>query len=210
MLRIAAATRRSTVYVATVVLLAVLAWWQARSAVIFNFTLLRPQVRLPYSEICAVVVAALGALIMRPRLWQWERTAGARAAWVAAAATIVGCCGSLVVVATSFLGLPSAYWASWRLSNSLVLAAAVFVLSPLLGPALGSAVVILLYFARGIVVNLWFNLGFIPISVFPESPVEQPHGHWLSGAALLVLAVALNARVRGLTAWAQRVFDRDE
>lgn len=209
-LRIAVASRRGALFALATLLLAVLALWQGRSAVIFNFTLLRPQVRLPYSEICALVAAALAALVMRPRIWQWERTAGPRAAWVAAGAALVGCLAPVGVVALSFLALPPEYQAAWRLSNALVLASMVFLLSPLLGPALGGALVVLGYFARGIIINIWIDLSFVPVSVFPESSVERSHPHWLWAAFLLVAAVALNARTCGLTSWAQRMFDRDD
>lgn len=210
MIRRIIATRRGAAYVGVMLMLTLLALWQGKSAVLFNFTLLRPPVRLPYSEICALVAAAVGAIMLRSRFWQWERTAGPRAKGVAVAAAAAGCVAPMLVVAVSLLAIPETYWASWRLCNALILSSSVFLLAPLLSPAVAGALVILLYFAHGILVNIWSDLAWIPLTRFPESDFAAVSPHWIVATLLLLAALTVNGGTNALSVRAQRTFDRDE
>ena len=67
------------------------------------------------------------------------------------------------------------------------------------------ATAVVVYFAHGLVNNLWFDWNFIPITRLPDDQT-----HWIAAAVLVCLAASVHYRTRGATAWSQRMFARDE
>jgi hypothetical protein len=208
MFRRAVASRRVGWFLLIVLALAGIAWTLGRSAVVFNFATFRPTARLAYSEMVAVMAAVAGAVVMKPRMWHFERTATARASVVAGGTALVGVVAPCIVVVAGMTRIPVADRASWQVTNALVLAAAVFVLAALIGPALGGGLVVLAYFAHAIVVNAWTDLALVPLALIPEGD-RTAHAHWTAATVLALLAVAVNARTHGLSAFGERLFDRD-
>jgi hypothetical protein len=198
-------SRRARAYAAVIAALALLSLVLGRTGVLINLEIRRPDVRLPFSEICAVLAGACGAVLLRPRFWEWDRVGTSRAAVVASACAVVGILTPVLVVAVGATRLPDDFAVAWRLSNAVVLCAVTFLAAPFLGSAVASALVVLLYFVHGLVNNLWLDLGFVPITRFPETGT-----HWLAALALTAGAAAVHYRTRGASAWAQRTFSRDE
>lgn len=203
--RIVFASRRVDAYIAIVGLLCVISWLLGKAGILINLAFLRPQIRLPYPEICAVLAGALGAVILRPRFWEWDRVASKRASGVAAAFALFGSVVPAVVVAAGSMTLPAGSPIAWRICNAIVLSAAIFVFSPYLGGAVTGGAAIVLYFAHALVNNLWFNLEFLPINRFPSQDT-----HWISASLLVVLVGVIHFRTRGATSWSQRMFAKDE
>ncbi|MGL5826768.1 MAG: hypothetical protein ACRCYU_18455, partial [Nocardioides sp.] len=121
----------------------------------------------------------------------------------------------MLVVAIGLIRTRGAVPTDWPLSNALLLSALVFLLSPLLSPQISGPLVVLGYFGIGIVRQVSLDLTCLPIASLTdpaqvESVLIEPRPHWLAAVVVLVLAVAVQAKTRGQTAWAARVFDRDD
>ncbi|MFG3702317.1 hypothetical protein ACGF5C_31185 [Micromonospora sp. NPDC047620] len=204
-LRVILTSRRVVIYLATIVLLSAVSWLLGKTGILINLAFPRPQIRLPYPEICAVLGGALGAVILRPRFWEWDRVASGRASIVAAAFALFGSVAPAVIVTAGALALPAGSPVAWRICNAVVMCAVIFLCSPYLGGAVTGAAAIVLYFAHGLVNNLWHNLSFVPITRLPNH-----NTHWITASALIALAGIAHYRTRGATAWSQRMFARDE
>lgn len=198
-------SRRLPLWSLVMTLIAVLAYWQARSAVVFNFTLLRPQVRVGYPEIAALIAAVMSALMFRPRMWWWDRGGGVRGRVLAAGVTLLGCLAPVAIVAVSLLAIPEAYRGAWHLTNALWVAAVVFALAPIAGPGAAGALIVLGYFARAIAINLWTDLRVIPLATDRDVGTAQLSPHWLAACLFLVVALVINALTRGLSPWGYRL-----
>lgn len=198
-------SRRAGAYAVMIAALALLSLALGRTGVLINLEIRRPDVRLPFSEICALLAGGSGAVLLRPRFWEWDRVGTSRAAAVAGGCAVVGILVPVLVVAVGAARLPDDFAVAWRLSNAVVLGAVTFLAAPFVGSAVAAALVVLLYFVHGLVNNLWLDLGFVPITRFPETGT-----HWLAALVLTAAAAAVHYRTRGATAWAQRTFSRDD
>lgn len=211
----AIATRRLPLFAIVTMATSIAAWRLGTTAFDFYFEFTRPRVRLPHAEVCGLGLAVVGAVIMRSRIWQWERVAGPRSAFVAGLAALAGCLGPVGVVAFSLIRIPGAVPPDWPLSNALAISALVFLLGPLLSPILSGTVVVLGYLAVGIVRQMWLDLTWLPIATLTQPALVEvrliePRPHWLAAILLLILAVGVQAKTRGQTAWIARLIDRDD
>ena len=131
-LRIILTSRRLAVYLATTALLAVLSWFLGRTGILINLAFFRPQIRLPYPEICVLLAGALGVVVLRPRFWEWDRVATRRASVIAAALAVVGSCVPALSVTAGAAALPAHSPVAWRVSNAIVICAVIFIAAPYL------------------------------------------------------------------------------
>lgn len=198
-------SRRAAPFMLATALLCLLSLALGRTGVVINLEIRRPDIRLPFSEVCAVLAGAAGATLLRPRFWEWDRVATARASIVASSAALIGIALPMLVVAVGVIRLPDGFAVAWRLSNAAVLGAATFLASPFVGSAIAGALALLLYFVHGLVNNLWLDLSFLPITRFPDTQT-----HWTAALVLVALAGVVHYRTRGATAWAQRTFSKDD
>jgi hypothetical protein len=206
MLRIVLATRLAYQYAIAVLGLAALSVFLGGRAIVIRLSSDHPDNRLPYAEICAIVTGVLGVVLLRPRMWEWDRVATRRTALVSACCALAGVLAPALVAATVALRLPEGVAWGWIVANAIVWSAFTFSIAPAVGPALAGGTTLVLYF----VVGTLHNLAPAVVAPLPVTPFPGPDGHWLAGAVLAVVAAAIQARTRGATAWAQRMYARDE
>ncbi|ACU97166.1 hypothetical protein [Saccharomonospora viridis] len=179
-----------------------------------------PPVLLPMADACGIVCAILAATALRPRFWEWERTAGGcRTAAPAATAAFVGISSAPLVAAISTLTLelhPSAEQYGITTVGELLavsalnvtfIAALVFALSPLAGPLLAGATGLLVWLGTAVLNSLESaSRHYTPTSGlrFPL-PDTWPHYPLIAALVLTLLAVTVHARTRGSTSFAQRL-----
>lgn len=182
------------------VLLSAIGWALGKHAIPVELSYVHPRIKLPYPELCAVVMAAVGAVLLRPRFWEWDRTGTIRASAVSAVCAAVGIAVPTLVVAAGTLDLPAGTpWAS-TVSNVLVYAALTYLLAPLIGPGPAGGVVVILYFVVAAVKNLEPRLS----SVLPVTANPDTDTHWVAVVVIAVLAVTFHWTTRGATAWTRR------
>lgn len=199
------AVRRTGPFLAVVMALSGGSWWIGPATLVYDFNPFRSRVELGYPELCGVVVAGAAAAILRPRFWEWERLGGTRAGWLAAGYAVIGAASALPVTALGTLPGADGSDLAYMVSNAAVMSAVIFLAAPLVGPVVAGPVVLCVYLAHGLVNNLWWDLAFLPITRYPDRQT-----HWVAALVLLVAAAAVHYRTRGATAWAQRMFARDE
>lgn len=163
-----------------------------------------PETRLPLVELWAIGGACIAAILMRPRLWDFDRVATGRARLVAAMACVVALLLPQLCVASLAIKLPDIP-ASWVASNILVLSSTLLLLAPLMTPVLAGVVTLALWFGVGVIDNLY------PAShdLLPLVHADIDHDRWALGVIVAVAAVAAHAWTRGATVWSHRLFDKD-
>jgi len=175
-----------------------------RTGILINLDQMRPAGRLRYPEICGLLTAAMAAVLLRPRMWEWDRIGLPRAGGLSVGAFCLGLAASVVVASVGATRLPPEEPRLWLVANAVLLASAVFALSPFLGPAVAGGLVILGYLTLGIATHLSSSLDSVPLTRLPDT---EPH--WVAAAATAVTALMSQAWTRGSTAWVQRMFARD-
>lgn len=146
-------------------------------------------------ELAAVLVACLGVILLRPRMWIIDRMGVPTRRWLPSAIALgLGICGpQLVLVAALAARLGPSSW-SRSAANLLFLTALAFVVSPFIGALAASGLTLLLYLTLVISAQL-------EPAVAAWSPVavsSQPSGRWLIAAAATV-AVLVTTRTMGRT-----------
>lgn len=197
--------RRALPYLAVLVVLCAAALLLGNATLTLNLEFARPSLKLPYSEMVLVPAAGAGAILLQPRMWEWERVAGGRARWLAAGWGLVACLAPCLVVLVGSLRVPAGVPVAWMVTNGLVLSAVTLLLAPLISGPVSAAVVLLAYVGHAIVNNLWWDTPFLPITRYPDGTT-----HWVAAAVLVTAAVACHYATCGATAWSRRTFSRDE
>lgn len=207
--RVLQARQAPAVLLVTLVL-AVLAWFFGRLAIPIKFAAGSVPHRVPLAELIALVCAILIGFLTRPRLWHWERLGGARIRLMAAVTAVVGIILPLAPLLASVSTLPTGVRWAWLVANVLILAAAVQIVAPLLGPLLGGGVVLLLYFGYAVLDTTLPGLEpYLPLTAYsglvlppPGMELPEPPAHWMLAVVLGILAIAINTATRGATHWA--------
>lgn len=168
-----------------------------------------PPTKLPVVELCTVLSATLLAILMRPRLWEWERIAAGghrpiRARTVAAVAAVTGIVLPALCVPAVVPWLPAATPWGWVLANALIMSATVQLLTPLLSPLTAGGLAVLAWLSYGLVLNLAPQV-WLPVSTF-----RDPDGNWMLVTVLIIAATVFHARTCGRTARAHRIFGKDQ
>ncbi|GEM_PF-6669109 len=157
------------------------------------------------------VIAIAGAILLRPRFWEWEREPNSRAKIVAGCFAAVACLAPVLVVACQHLYLIGTVPASSRVdfdpgplySNAMVIGGLTLLLAAFIGPALGSVITFVGYLGL-LVVRSWLaDVAFIPIYD------DRGQSHFPQATVIVLLAIAAHAWFRGSTAWAWRLFQRE-
>ncbi|WP_019819515.1 hypothetical protein [Saccharomonospora saliphila] len=179
-----------------------------------------PAVSLPVVEACGIVCAILAAISLRPRLWEWDHTAGGPRTAVPAATAAAGGIATaplVVVISTASFDLPPSAEAydvttvpelfAFSALNAAFVAALVFATTPFVGPALAGAGGVFLWIGTAVVSNLVpASRHYTPITGlrFPL-PGTWPYSPLAAVLVVATLAVTVHARTRGSTAFAQRL-----
>lgn len=156
-----------------------------------------PPTKLLVSDLCAIVAATVAAILMRPRLWEWERVAAtARARVVAGSTAALGI--ALPVLCALAIGPEVHGRAPWvfTVTNALVLAAVVQLIAPLIGPFWAGTCVLAGWYVSGFVQHVSPAMSqILPISA---APAAEPSPGWT--VVLVVAAVTVHARTLGTLA----------
>ncbi|MGI5995761.1 MAG: hypothetical protein ACOX8C_12600 [Saccharomonospora viridis] len=211
--------RRAHLVLAGVVVLSVLGMAVSGRVIDLHLNPNYGPVSLPLADACGIVCAILAATALRPRFWEWERTAGGpRTAIPAATAALAGIACAPLVIALSTLTLelhPSVEQyditsvgelLAVSTLNTTFIAALVFTLSPLAGPTIAGATGLLLWLGTAALNSLEpATRHYTPTSGlrFPL-PDTWPHYPLVATLLLTALAVTVHAHTRGSTAFAQR------
>lgn len=220
MIRILLRYRRAHLVLTALVVCSVLGLLQSGRVVDIDLHPNELPIKLPMVEACGIVCAVLAVIALRPRLWEWERpTGGLRTAVPAAAAALGGIATAplVVTISTATLELhPSVVkydvttvgeLLTFSALNATFVAALVFTLAPLLGPAFAGATGLLVWLGTAVLNNLVpASRDYTPISGFRlPYPEYWPHYPLAAVLVLTALAVTVHARTRGSTAFAQRL-----
>ncbi|GAB3449000.1 hypothetical protein [Actinophytocola sediminis] len=168
-----------------------------------------PPTKLPVVELCTILSATLLAILMRPRLWEWDRIAAGghrptRPRAVAAVAAGAGIMLPVLCVPAVVPWLPAETSWGWVLANALIMSATVQLLTPLLSPLAAGGLAVLAWLSCGLVLNL------APQVWLPVSTHRDPDGNWTLVTVLTIAAIVLHARTCGRTAGAHRVFGKEQ
>ena len=147
---------------------------------------------VPIIELVAVLFAAVGAALSRPRMAEWEKLAAPRVIAAACAQVLLLAALAAAVAPIAALRLPDGVPWHYIPANAAVAAAAAVLLCAALGPLGGSASAVALFVAAAGVQNL--TTWPVPLAEpdRPELPVIVP-------VLALVVALAATAVHRGLT-----------
>lgn len=199
MTRVLLRSRSAQWVLLTTVAMWVLAAIIGRRAIEIDLSPTFPPTKLVVVEVCVVTTATVLVILMRPRFWEWDRIArGARSRVMAGVVAVAAIVLSASCVPAVVPWLPAdASW-TWVLANALVLSATVTVLAPLINPLLAGVVTAVLWFGGAVTRNL------APEVWLPLADYRDQDGHWAVAAALVVVAVTVNAGTCGLTTWAHR------
>lgn len=164
-----------------------------------------PPTKMPVVELCAILSATVLAILMRPRLWEWDRLAagGRRSRAVAAGAGFAGIVLPALCVPAVVPWLPPATPWSWVLANALLLSSTVQLLAPLLSPLAAGGLAVLSWLGYGLTMNLAPHV-WLPISTY-----RDPDGNWTVVAVVVIATIVLHTRTCGRTAWAHRQFGKE-
>ncbi|EHK85864.1 hypothetical protein ACWGRK_04445 [Saccharomonospora azurea] len=211
--------RRAHLVLAGVVVLSVLGMAVSGRVIDLHLNPNYGPVSLPLADACGIVCAILAATALRPRFWEWERTAGGpRTAIPAATAALAGIACAPLVIALSTLTLelhPSAEQyditsvgelLAVSTLNTTFIAALVFTLSPLAGPTIAGGTGLLVWLGTAALNSLEpATRHYTPTSGlrFPL-PDTWPHYPLVATLLLTLIAVTVHAHTRGSTAFAQR------
>lgn len=178
-------------------------WLAAVAAAVATATVVMPvDLRFPHEprdvpiiELVAVLFAAVGTALSRPRLAEWEKLAAPRVVPAACAQVLLLAALAAAIAPLAALRLPDGVPWHYIPANAVVVAAAASLLCALLGPLAGSASTVALFMvAAGLQ-----NLTELPVPLAePDHPTLSP----AVPAAALALALAATAAHRGLTTWA--------
>jgi hypothetical protein len=168
-----------------------------------------PPTKLPVVELCTILSATLLAILTRPRLWEWDRIAAGghrpiRAPVVAAVTAVAGIVLPALCVPAVVPWLPAVTPWGWVLANALIMSATVQLLTPLLSPLAAGGLAVLAWLSYGLVLNLAPQV-WLPVSTF-----RDPDGNWMLVIVLIIAAIVVHARTCGRTAWAHRIFGKDQ
>lgn len=202
LVRVIAASRTAHHWVVALALVTLLSFLLGTRAVVIHLSAALTPNKLPFPELCAVVAAVAGMIMLRPRTWEWDRVATSRATAVSVVCTIAGIAAPAVVVVAGSTRLPDAVPWGWQIANCVIFGAVAFCLGPLVGSGLAGGLTLLLYMLSGVANHLLPGVrSMLPVVAYPG-----PEGKWIPAVALAVLALWINARTRGSTAWARRSF----
>lgn len=200
--RVVLSSRAVHIWIASLALLTVLSALLGTRAVVIHLSAALPRNKLPFPELCSVVAAVAGTVILRPRLWKWDRLATRRASVVSTVFAGAGIVAPAVVIAAGSMRLPDGVPWGWQIANCLIFGALAFCLGPLVGPGVASGLTLVLYLVSGVVNHLVPEVqGVFPVVAYPG-----PDGNWLFAVALVTLALWISVRTRGATPWARRLF----
>lgn len=168
-----------------------------------------PPTKLPVVELCTILAATLLAILMRPRLWEWDRIAAGghrptRPRAVAAVAASAGIALPALCVPAAVPWLPAETPWGWVMANALIMSATVQLLTPLLSPLAAGGLAVVAWLSYGLVLNL------APQIWLPVSTYREPNGNWAVVTVLVIAAIVLHARTCGRIPWAHRVFAKEQ
>jgi hypothetical protein len=151
--------------------------------------------RLPLAELCAILSATITAILMRPRFWEWDRSSATkrRARTIATASAAAGITLSLACVFVVVPGLPSGTPWTWVLTNSLTLAAAIYLLACFIGPLPAGLSTLVLWLLFGLLHNIKPDL----TPMIPTSGYSEATPHWPVAMAATVIALMAHAWTLG-------------
>lgn len=206
MVRVILVSRSAHRYLCVLTALAALAYIFRRNAIVISLSPDYAASRLPFIELCAVTAGIMGAILLRPRFWEWDRLATKRVWLVSGLASTIGIVAPVtIVIMVGVVGIPSEVPWTWIAANVLLLCSLSFALAPLVGAALAGGSTLLIYFLAGVLNNLEPSIGhLIPLTAYPG-----PDGHWAAAVALAILATSINVRTCGATAWTRRMFEKE-
>lgn len=196
----------------TALVLAGAGWVMDTMSLPIRFVSGNPTYRMPLVELTTLVGAVVLTSLTRPRLWHWERLGPRRPRVLATTVAIVGMGVAQIPILVVFLGSTEIRW-GWLLANGVLVAAAVFAVSPLLGPILGGNLVLALYLVNGVLFNavpgiadvlpvVGFDSRAVIVADFPTSP---PEAHWWLAVGITLVAVWSHWATIGATdRWATR------
>jgi hypothetical protein len=205
MVRIILTSRSIHLFLGLLTGLAALSFALGGNALVIELTSIHPKNRLPYPELCAVLGGVLGAMVLRPRFWEWDRLGARRVAVLSGLCAAVGMSAPLLLVVIGASRLDAGVPWSWAAANALVFCALAFGLAPFIGVGPAGGATIVLYFAVGVLNHL------VPAAhnVLPVVAYPGPSGRWWVAGTLALAAVGAHIYTRGATGWAHRVFSRD-
>ncbi|MFJ6674724.1 hypothetical protein ACIQMJ_26805 [Actinosynnema sp. NPDC091369] len=200
--RVIAASRTAHQWLVALALVTLLSFLLGTRAVVIHLSAALTPNKLPFPELCSVVAAVAGVILLRPRTWEWDRVATGRASAVSAVCAFAGIAAPAIVVVAGSMRLPDGVPWGWQVANCVIFGAVAFCLGPLVGSGLAGGLTLLLYMLCGVANHL--VPGLRPL--FPVVAYPGPEGNWIFAVALAVLALGINARTRGSTARARRLF----
>lgn len=168
-----------------------------------------PAVALSVPELCALLAAALGVIVLRPRLWVIDRLGVPARRWIpatgAAVAVLAG--PQLVLALAAAVAMRRETWPP-SATTVLFLAALAVLVAPVTGALRAASAMLLLYFAVVVVAQLSPAAGTVaPLAVVTSPEVEPvPAGKVALAAATAGLALAVTVRTLGRT---PRTWGRD-
>lgn len=151
--------------------------------------------RIPVEELLLVCAAMCGALLLRPRFWEWERLGGGRTRVRAALVALVGMLlpVAAAVAVLSTIG-PGASHPWLMVTNVLLASAGVYALAPLVGPTRSGLLVLAGIFAGAALCNMVPELARV-------TPYAYVHSDgWTLPSALSWQVMPVLGAVAGLAA----------
>lgn len=150
---------------------------------------------VPIIELVAVLFAAVGTALARPRMAEWEKLAAPRVIPAACAHVLLLAALAATIAPVAALRLPDGVPWHYIPANAVVIAALAALLCATLGPLAGSTTTVALFMVATGIQNL---------TTWPVPLAEPDHPTLPLAVPALALAVALAATAanRGITMWA--------
>lgn len=211
LIRILLASRMVVAWLGAILVGAVLMWMLTGVVIPIELSWERPRVLMADSVLLAIVLGTVGAQLLRPRMWEWDRIGTWRSSSVAAMTATVG-----ILVPAALVLLTDMRWQAkierdasylsseiqWVAADGLFLIALVWTIAPYAGSLVAGAASLAVYAAAGMVNHLapaWHSV--LPLA---GNAYESPR--WIPAVTLFVLAICIHGWTRGATQLSRRVF----
>jgi hypothetical protein len=165
-----------------------------------------PRVVLSFLVLAAIGVAAAGSMLLRSRMWDWERLGSWRSGLVAAVAATVTIAGATAMACMGKPVVEGHHLGGMNAADGLFFSALLVLLVPFVGVIIAAAISAGFFSVSGLCVELWPYLN----RYLPAGGAEFHAARWPQAVLVAVIAFCVHFWTRGSTERLQRWANAEE